>query len=371
MADLYDIIGVDRAASAEDIKKVYRKKARELHPDANPDDPRAEERFKALASAYEILSDPQKRSNYDRYGTAAPGGGFGGFGAGDIFGGGLGDIFEAFFNVGGQPSGPRVANRGVDLETTVEVGLEEVITGTASPVKVRTALACQTCDASGAAPGADVSTCTQCQGTGQVRQVRQSILGQMVTTSACPRCGGEGKTVSEPCRTCSGEGRVIQDATYTIDVPAGIDNGRTLRLNGRGAVGPRGGPAGDLYVEVRVKPHPVFTREGDNLRAILTVPFTQAALGATVEFGTFDGPVEVEVPRGSQTGRLFKIADHGVPHLRNRGRGHLILQLIVETPTDLSAEEEELLRRFAEQRGDPVHEAPEGFMSRIKSAFSQ
>ncbi len=372
MADLYDIIGVSKGASAEEIKKAYRKKARELHPDANPDDAHAEERFKALASAYEILSDPAKRSNYDRYGNAGGPGGFGGFGGGDVFGGGgLGDIFEAFFNVGGQSSGPRVSNRGVDLETVLEITLDDAIGGTASEVKVRTALSCGTCDSSGAAPGAKVETCGQCQGAGQVRQVRQSILGQMVTTSACPRCGGEGKTVSDPCPKCNGEGRVIQDTNYTIDVPAGIDNGRTLRLNGRGAVGPRGGPAGDLYVEVRVKPHKVFAREGDNLRAKLTVPFTQATLGATVSFETFDGPVEVLVPRASQSGRIFKVADRGVPHLRGRGRGNLLLELDVVTPNELTPDQEALLRQFAEARGDVVEDAPEGFMSRIKSAIRQ
>ncbi len=374
MADLYDIIGVSKTASPEEIKKAYRKKARELHPDANPDDPHAEERFKALASAYEILRDPGKRSNYDRYGNAGGPGGFGagGFGAGDVFGGGgLGDIFEAFFNVGGQGGGQRVPNRGVDLETVLEIALDDAITGTASEVKVRTALACEPCDSTGAAPGAKVETCGQCQGAGQVRQVRQSILGQMVTTSACPKCGGEGKTVSESCNSCNGEGRVIQDTNYTIDVPAGIDNGRTLRLNGRGAVGPRGGPAGDLYVEVRVQPHKVFTREGDNLRAKLTVPFTQAALGATVAFETFDGPVDVLVPRSSQTGRVFKVADHGVPHLRGRGRGNLLLELGVETPADLTPEQEAVLRQFADARGDEVEDAPEGFMSRIKSAIRQ
>lgn len=372
MADLYDVIGVSKTATPEELKKAYRKKARELHPDANPDDPNAEERFKALSSAYEILKDPQKRDNYDRFGTAEPGGGgFGGFGGGDVFGnGGLGDIFEAFFNVGGQGGGQRVSNRGVDLETVLEINLDDTITGTESEVKVRTAIACETCDASGAAPGAKVETCGQCQGAGQVRQVRQSILGQMVTSSACPRCGGEGKTVSESCSTCAGEGREIKDQQYTIDVPAGIDHGRTLRLNGRGAVGPRGGPAGDLYVEVRVKKHPVFTREGDDLRASLTVPFTQAALGATVQFDTFDGPIDVDIPRGAQAGKIFKIGDHGVPHLRGRGRGNLLLELRVQTPSDLTAEQEALLRQFAGERGDEVADAPEGFMSRIKSAFS-
>ncbi len=370
MADLYDVIGVQKGASPEEIKKAYRKRARELHPDANPDDPNAEERFKALASAYEILSDPNKRDNYDRYGTADVGGGFGGFGGGDVFGGGgLGDIFEAFFNVGGQ-GGQRVANRGVDLETVLEIDLDDAITGTASEVKVRTALACETCDATGAAPGAEVTTCGQCQGAGQVRQVRQSILGQMVTTAACPRCNGEGKTVSEACKTCAGEGREIKDTNYTIDVPAGIDHGRTLRLNGRGAVGPRGGPAGDLYVEVRVRKHPVFNREGDDLRAAVTVPFTQAALGATVSFETFDGPVDVQIPRGAQSGKIFRISDHGVPHLRGRGRGNLLLELRVATPTDLSNDQEAMLRQFAEARGDAVDDAPEGFMSRIKSAFT-
>ena len=373
MADFYELLGVQRSASADEIKKAYRKRARELHPDANPDDPEAEALFKQVAEAYEVLSDDGKRANYDRFGSAGGPGGFGG-GGGDPFGGGLGDLFDAFFNNGGGGGGGggRAARpRGVDLEVVATLDLEDTVRGAAKKVSVRTAVACEPCGATGASPGSGVETCSQCEGAGQVRQVRQSILGQMVTTSACPRCAGEGQIVKDPCTSCSGEGRTVEDREYTVDIPAGVSHGSTLRLSGRGAVGPRGAEAGDLYVEIRVAQHPVFQRDGDRLLAELHVPVTQAALGADVVFDGIEGPIDITIPAGSQTGKVFTVRDGGIPRLRGRGRGELLLTLIVDTPTDLSEEEDALLRQLAEIRGDSVAGPKDGkLFSKIKNAFS-
>ncbi len=367
MADFYQLLGVDRSASQDDIKKAYRKLARELHPDANPNNAEAEAKFKQVAEAYEALSDPAKRANYDRFGSA---GGPGGGGGGDPFSGGFGDIFDAFFNMSGNGGGRQADTRGADLQVVADLTIEDTVRGVAKDVKVTTAVACETCDSSGAAPGAEVNQCLQCAGTGQIRQVRQSILGQMVTTAACPRCAGEGRVVSDPCKDCSGEGRQVKEQTYTVDIPAGVSHGTTLRLSGRGAVGPRGGAPGDLYVEVRVARHPVFQRDGDDLHAELHLAVTQASLGATISFDTIDGPIDVEVPAGTLTGKTFTLREQGIPRLRGRGRGSLILSVIVDTPTALDDEQTALLRQLAELRGEAVKPASDGkLFSKIKSAF--
>ena len=375
MADFYEVLGVPRGATAEQIKKAYRKRARELHPDANPDDPQAEAQFKQVAEAYEVLSDPEKRARYDRFGTVGGPGGMGGMG-GDPFGGGISDLFEAFFNMGGGGMGGggaarRGPQRGVDLEVVVQLDLEDTVRGVEHEVTVRTAVACETCDATGAAPGTEATTCSQCNGAGQIRQVRQSILGQMVTTGTCPRCGGEGRILRTPCPDCSGEGRRVEDRTYNVDIPAGVGEGQTLRLSGRGAVGPRGGAPGDLYVEIRVRDHPVFRRAGDDLLADLHVAVTQAALGATIDFSTLDGPEPVRIAAGTQTGRVLRLRDRGIPRLQGRGRGDLLLTVVVDTPGALGDEEEELLRRLAALRGETVEPPNEGgFFSKIRSALS-
>lgn len=365
MNELYELLDVSPSASTEEIKKAYRKKAREAHPDANLDDPKAEERFKLIAGAYEVLSDDAKRSQYDRFGTVGNGGG------GDPFGGagGFGDIFEAFFNMGGQAGG-RTAQRGVDLEASTILTLEETISGAEKEVTVRTAVTCDTCEATGAAPGSEARTCGTCQGAGQVRQVRQSILGQMVTTGICPDCGGQGQIISNPCSDCAGEGRRVEDRTYTVNIPAGVGHGSTLRLSGKGAVGPRGSGAGDLYVEIRLQKHPIFTRDGVNLEAELHIAVTQAALGATIKFDAIDGQVDIEIPAGAQTGKRFRVRNKGVPALRGKSRGDLNLTLIVDTPKGLTDTEEALLRELAKIRSESVAEPREGFVSKIKSAFS-
>ncbi|MGI9612084.1 MAG: molecular chaperone DnaJ [Acidimicrobiales bacterium] len=365
MDDFYELLGVGRDASQDEIKKAYRRLARELHPDANPNDPEAEARFKKVAEAYEVLQDPEKRAHYDRFGSS----GGPGMGGDPFAASGLGDLFDAFFNAGTRTeSGPK---RGVDLETVARLTLEETVSGVARDVTVRTAVPCDTCQATGASPGSDVSRCEQCGGSGQVRQVRQSILGQMVSTSTCPRCAGEGVEIASPCNDCSGEGRRVEEQTYNVDIPAGVGDGATLRLTGRGAVGPRGGGAGDLYVQVEVEEHPVFLRDGDDLIAEIHVAATQAALGATVPFTTIDGEITVDVPAGAQTGKRYRIRDRGVTRLRGRGRGDLLLALVVDTPTDLSAEQEELLRQLAKERQEDVNEPGEdGLLDRFKNRFS-
>ena len=366
--DYYDLLEVERDASSEEIKRAYRVAARRYHPDANPDDPTAEARFKEVATAYEVLSDPQKRGHYDRFGSAGPGADA--FGAG----GGLGDIFDAFFGGnpagfggGGARSGPQA---GPDLETTVDIDFEGAVFGTTEEVEIRTAVACDTCEGEGAQPGSSSSRCAHCGGAGQVRQVRQSILGQMVTAAPCPACQGSGEVIEDPCDDCEGEGRVITEKTYTVDIPPGVDTGSTLRLSGFGAAGRRGGGRGDLFVHVRVRPHDRFERDGVDLIHELHLPVTQAALGAVLEFETLDGTEDLAVPRGTQTGRTFRLKGRGVPHVRGRGRGDLILVVVVDTPVDLSPEAEEALRSMASERGEDVAPAEKGFMSRIKSAFS-
>lgn len=371
MADYYELLGVPRNASSDELKKAYRKLARELHPDANPGDPAAEERFKQVARAYEVLSDPEQRARYDRFGEQGVGGAGGG--GGDFFGGGgLGDLFDAFFGgsspFGGHrgPSGPP---RGQDLEVVADITFEQAVFGASVPVTVRTALRCDACAGSGAGEGTKPVTCSDCGGRGQVQRVRQSLLGQMVTSSACPRCGGLGQVIVTPCSSCKGEGRVITEKTYQVDVPAGVDTGSTLRLTGRGAVGPRGGGAGDLYVHVRVAAHERYRREGDDLVTSLPVSIAQAALGAKFVLPTLDGDEDIVVPPGTQPGREFVLRQRGVPRLQGRGRGDLRVRVDVQVPTKLSEFETELLRKYAESRGEEVHVEQGGLFARIKSAF--
>jgi molecular chaperone DnaJ len=369
-ADYYDLLEVPRDASAEDIKRAYRRLARQLHPDTNAD-PTAETRFKEVALAYEVLSDPEKRQRYDRFGPegAAAGDGFG------FAGGGINDIFDAFFGGnspfggGGGRRGPTGPPRGPDLEVIADLSFEEAVFGTRHVVDVRTQVACEPCGATGAQPGTAPITCLECAGVGQVQRVRQSFLGQMVTNSICPRCNGQGQVISDPCSSCGGEGRLVEERTYTVDIPAGVDTGSTLRLTGRGAAGPRGGPPGDLFVHVRAHPHDRFTRQGVDLHCDLAVSFAQAALGAHIAFDTLDGQEDLVVPRGTPSGKEFRLKGRGVPHLERRHRGDLIVRALVAVPTDLTEEEEELLRRFAEQRGDEVAPNDAGFLSRIRSAF--
>ena len=373
--DFYAVLGVARNATDEEIKRAYRKLARESHPDANPDDPGAEERFKELQLAYEVLKDPERRERYDRFGVdgfrgGAPGG-EDAFGFGQM--GNLGDLFEAFFGGsgggifggGGAPRGPR---RGNDAEAALDLEFTEAVFGSQKDVRLRVAVPCVTCDATGARPGTTPTTCTVCGGVGEVRRVRQSILGQMVTASPCGRCGGTGQEIASPCPDCRGEGRRTEERTYTVDVPAGVDNGNTLRLTGRGHAGGRGAPPGDLFVHLRVRAHAVFHRDGLNLIHELHVPMTQAALGTTVEYPTLEDTEELVIPHGTQTGRIITLRGRGVPRVDGRGRGDIIVQVVVDVPTDLTPEQDGLLRRLAAERGETVSEPKHGLFSRFRSA---
>ncbi|MEZ5383282.1 MAG: molecular chaperone DnaJ [Microthrixaceae bacterium] len=375
--DPYEVLGVSRDASPNDIKAAYRKAARDSHPDANPDNPAAEARFKSVAVAYEILSDGEKRENYDRFGSVdgAPMGGMGG---------GLGDLFDAFFGGGGaggfgagfgggRGSGPTGPHRGPDLETTLRLDFENAVFGGAQEVTVRTAVPCDVCEATGAAPGTSANTCGTCQGQGQVQTVRRSILGQMVTASPCPTCQGSGELIPSPCSKCDGDGRVVEDATLKVDVPAGVDDGSTLRLTGRGAVGARGGAAGDLYVHLSMAEHPTMRRDGTTLHLEVPVTIAQATLGAVVGIETLDGPEELTIPAGTQSGWEHRFRNLGVPRLdgrgRDRGRGDLVAHVAVRTPKDLDDEQEQLLRRFAELRGEEVAPPKAGLGKKLRSAF--
>lgn len=374
MADYYELLEVPRGATQEEIKKAYRRRARELHPDANPGDAAAEQEFKEVAKAYEVLRDPEKRQRYDRFGEAGVGGAGGG--GGDPFGAGfgVGDIFDAFF--GGQspfggggarrPSGPP---RGPDLEVVTEIDFVDAVFGVQQKVDVRTAVACDACGATGAKEGTAPITCVECAGAGQVQRVRQSLLGQMVTTTVCPRCSGAGQVIADPCEVCSGEGRRLEDKTYTVDIPPGVDAGSTLRLQGRGAVGPRGGPPGDLYVQFRIRPHETFRRDGVDLHADLHIPVTQAVLGADVSFETLDGAEDIRIPPATPTGHTFRYRGRGVPVVNRAGRGDLHVHVVVDLPTDLDEEQEALVRKLAELRGEEVGTEGRGFFSKLRTAF--
>ena len=377
MADYYDLLGVSRSASADELKKAYRKRAREFHPDANPGDAEAEAKFKEVSKAYQVLSDDSTRQRYDQFGEAGVGGpGGGGASAEDIFGGGLGDIFETFFGgggggspFGGRQRGPSGPPRGQDVEVIADVSFEQAVFGAQIDVDTKMPVRCVTCDGSGAAENTQPVTCSECNGAGQVQRVRQSLLGQMVTASPCTRCGGLGEVVASPCDSCRGEGRVTDDVSYQVDIPAGVDTGSTLRLTRRGAAGPRKGGNGDLYVHLRVAPHDVYTRDGDDLVRDVKVSFAQAALGTSMKLATLDGEEDLVVPPGTQPGREFVLRQRGVPHLQGRGRGDLIARVRVDVPTKLSDAEVDLLTAYAEGRDESVGNGKEGLFSRIKSAF--
>jgi molecular chaperone DnaJ len=361
----YELLGVTRDASAAEIKQAYRTLARRLHPDANPGDPDAEARFKEVTRAYAVLSDAEARARYDRFGPEGVGA------AGDPFAGfgNVNDIFEAFF--GGNPFGgggrsrPAGPPRGQDLEVVLDLEFEQAVFGGDHEVSVRSAVRCDVCDGSGADPGTVPEVCPTCGGSGQVQRVRQSILGQMVTATTCGTCAGLGEVISTPCQRCRGEGRTTEQRAYTIQVPEGVDDGTTLRLTGRGAVGPRGGPSGDLYIHIRVKPHALFRREGDLLLAERRISVPQAVLGTTIDHPRLDGFHPLAIPAGTESGTTFRIRGQGVPRLRGRGRGDLIVTIVVEIPKRLSSEEEEIVRRWAELRDDAVDAQETGFFGRL------
>lgn len=351
MADYYGVLGVTRDASDDELKRAYRRLARQLHPDVNPD-PAAQEQFKTVTVAYEVLSDPERRQIVDLGGdplSSGPGSAGSPFSQGF---GGLGDIMDAFFG-GGTARGPRSrVQQGADALLRMECDLAETAFGADRELTVETAVVCSTCTGEGSAPGTHPSVCDTCRGRGEVQQVQRSFLGQVMTTRACPRCAGVGSVVEHPCGECGGDGRVRARQTLTVKVPAGVENGMRIRLTGKGEVGPGGGPAGDLYVEIVERVHPVFTRDGDDLHAAVTLPMTAAALGTCVPLATLDGDEELDITPGTQPDAVLTLRARGVPHLRSSGRGDLHVHLTVEVPIRLDTKQEELLRDLARLRGE-------------------
>src|SRR4051794_40051035 len=371
MADHYEVLGVARNATDDDIKRAYRALARQYHPDSNPDIPDAEARFKEINVAYETLKDPERRRRYDVFGEdgTRPSGGPGPGGA-DGFG--FGDIFDAFF--GGDPFGNQRSQasppRAPDAEVVVHLELAQAAFGTTATVDVRLPVSCERCEGSGCEPGTHPARCEVCGGAGEVREVRRSILGQIVTAAPCVACSATGSRIPSPCQECRGDGRVRSSRSIDVEVPAGVDDGQRLRLSGRGPAAPRGGVPGDLYVTVRVTSDPRFERHGDDLLHVRTIAFTQAALGTHLDVETLEGPEELLVPPGTQPGHVFRLKGRGVPALRGRGRGRGDLLVRVDVPTRLSSEEDELVRALADMRGEEVANVQDKRMfSRIRSAF--
>jgi len=360
--DLYAILEVDRDVSPEDLKKSYRRLARQLHPDANPGDAAAEARFKEVSQAYEILSDPERRANYDRFGSDVGAGG-NPFGAGSVQ-----DIFDMFFGgMGAQRPQRRGPQAGPDAEVNVEITLDDAAFGVSREITVTLPQKCATCAGSGCAPGTSPITCVECAGAGEVHRVRNSILGQMMTSTVCTRCNGMGSRIESPCSECRGEGRKNAATTMTIQIPAGVEDGSTMRLSDRGPAGPRGGPNGRLFVHLRVAADERFERNGDDLHHEAHISFTQAALGATIEVPTLRASERVEVEPGSASGTVHRIRHEGVEHLHGRGRGDLYVHLVVDVPTELDDVERDLLRQLAAHRGEEVAEHHGGGLFRKRA----
>ncbi|TPH19218.1 molecular chaperone DnaJ [Litorilituus lipolyticus] len=372
--DYYEVLGVSKDASERDIKKAYKKLAMKYHPDRTKGDKSKEETFKEVKEAYEVLNNDQKRAAYDQYGHAAfEQGGHGGFGGG--FGGGQGDFGDAFgdifgdiFGGGRGRGGQSRARRGSDLRYNVELSLEDAVKGKSLEIKVPTYVACEPCDGSGAKKGTSAKTCSTCHGHGQV-QMRQGLFAVQQT---CPTCSGKGKVITDPCTSCRGQGRVEKTKTLSVKIPAGVDTGDRIRLSGEGEAGESGAPAGDLYVQVNVKDHPVFVRDENHLYCEVPISFTTAALGGEIEVPTLAGKVKLKVPKETQTGKMFRLRGKGVKSVRSSSTGDLMCKVVIETPVNLSGDQAELLRNLEEKMGksSKKHSPKEkGFFDDVKKFF--
>jgi len=366
--DYYELLGVSKSADEKEIKRAYKKLAMQYHPDRTQGDKEKEEKFKEIQEAYEVLSDKQKRANYDQYGHAAfeqgfgaGGGGFGGADFGDIFGDMFGDIF------GGGGRGRQRVVRGDDLRYDLEITLEEAVKGTTKDIKIHTLVPCETCHGSGAESGSKVETCPHCHGSGRLRRQQ----GFFVTEQPCHFCHGTGKKIEKPCKTCHGDGRVNKPKNLSVKIPAGVDTGNQLRLSGEGAAGENGAPAGDLYVVIHVKEHHIFERDGSNLYCEVPISFTMAALGGEIEVPTLDGRVKLKIPEETQTGKLFRMRGKGVTSTRSGYAGDLICRIVVETPVKLKEEQKELLRKLEESLEGQTKQRPKSssFLDGVKRFF--
>lgn len=374
--DYYGILGVDKDASDTEIKKAYRKLALKYHPDRNPDDAEAAEKFREASDAHEVLSDPEKRRIVDMGGDPMdPAGGMGGYGGGfgGFGGGGLGDVFEAFFGGGAGPRQRRSrVQPGSDALLRISLGLDECFTGVRKPITVDTAVLCDVCEGTGSKTKAKPKVCPDCNGTGEIQQVQRSFLGNVMTSRPCGRCQGTGEIIADPCTNCAGDGRVKSRRDLTVNVPAGIADGMRIRMAGHGEVGPGGGPAGDLYVEVHAEPHPVFRREGDDLHMTVRVPMVDAALGTTFEVEDLVGEdIGIDVAAGTQPEQAIRVEGRGMPRLRGEGSGDLIAHVDVTVPTKLDGKSRDLLEKLRDHRDEGTHvadgNADRGFFSRFRS----
>ena len=375
--DYYEVLGVEKNASDAEIKKSYRKLAMKYHPDQNPGDKTAEEKFKEVNEAYEVLSNPDKKARYDQYGFAGvdpnfnpnAGAGFGGFGGGFSGFGDLGDIFGDFF--GGGASGASSARRngpakGQNVVSEIEITIEDAAFGCEREITYSRVEQCSTCHGSGCREGSQPETCSYCGGRGTVR-TQQNFMGMtMQSTQPCPKCGGQGKIIKDPCPSCRGKGKVRCNRTLRVKVPAGIDNGQSFRVREEGNAGSNGGPNGDLLVTVAVRKHPIFTRDGANVLCEMPITFTQAALGASIEVPTLDGKVRYTIPEGTQTGTTFRLRGKGIPYVGYKTRGDQFVTVVVETPQKLNREQKELLRRLGESIGDDAQPKKKSFFERLK-----
>ena len=372
--DYYEVLGVNRGASEDEIKKAYKKMARKYHPDLNPGDKSAEEKFKEVNEAYEVLSDPDKKARYDQYGHAGvdPNFGAGGFGGG--FDGGfdfsdLGDIFGSFFGGGfggGRRTNPNAPQRGESIRMAVTISFEEAAFGCEKEVTVERYEACDTCHGSGCAPGTSPEVCPDCHGTGTVQVRRQTPMGVFATSSPCPKCGGKGRIIHQPCKDCRGSGMMRKKKTIQASIPAGIDNGQTISIRGQGNAGRNGGPAGDLLITITVRPHELFRREGTSVLCEAPITFTQAVLGAELEIPTIDGKVKYTLPEGTQSGTTFRLKGKGIPSINGRGRGDQYVTVYIETPRNLNKEQKEALKKFAAAMGEDEASGQKPFFKKFK-----
>jgi len=372
--DYYEVLNVSRDASQDEIKKAYRTLAKKYHPDLNPNNKEAEQKFKEINEAYEILSDPDKRSRYDRFGHAGVDGQAGGFG-GQGFGG-FGDIFDDIFDIfggsgGGFSSGSKKAGpmRGADIKQNINLKFEEAVFGTEKEVEIKKSDNCSVCNGTGVKPGSRKMTCSKCNGTGEIKYAQNTAFGQFVRVATCDECGGTGEIIKEKCEKCRGTGKEIKRKNVKVKIPAGVDTGSIISLKGEGHSGERGGPAGDLYIYINVKEHKIFKRQGNDIYCDIPISFVQAALGSEIEVPTLEGMTKYSIPEGTQTGTVMKLKNKGVPNLRGYGRGDFYFKVEVEVPKKLSEKQKQLLLEFAKESGGNIGESKKRFFNKVKDAF--